>query len=179
MRLKEILTLKISDVDLRAETITIRPENNKTDKLDVIPIRYKMRPIFERLIAENNDRSPFIFNYHDFGTGELRPIRTCQHAFEGACRRTKIEGLEFRDLRRTCATRLYEAGVDPLIVSRFLRHSSAKNSTEVYIQSCMNLMKKAMNEADKEAEYRPPSRPNWNTTRTYLEHERAIGRERN
>ena len=170
MRLKEILKLRVSDVDLDAETITIRPENNKTNKLDVIPVRSKMRSIFERLIAENNGRSPFVFNYEDPGTGELRPVGTCQHAFEGARRRAKIEGLEFRDLRRTCATRLHEANVDPLIVSRLLRHSSAKISAEVYIQSSMKLMKKAMNEADKEPGNRHPSQPNWSTTRTYLEH---------
>jgi len=179
MRLKEILKLKTSDVDLEAETITIRPENNKTGKLDVIPIRLKMRPIFERLIAENNVRSPFIFNYKYPKTGKLKPIRSCQHAFGAARRRAKIGGLEFRDLRRTCATRLHEAKIDPLIVSRLLRHSSAKISAEVYIQSSMSLLKKAMNEADKEPENQSPSRPNWSTTRTYLEHERALGRQRN
>ena len=180
MRLEEILKLKISDVDLDAETITIRPENNKTDNLDVIPIRSKMRSIFERMIAENKDRSPFRFNYEESGTGELRPIRTCQHAFEGARRRAEIEGLEFRDLRRTCATRLHEAEVDPLIVSRLLRHSSAKISAEVYIQSNLKHMKKAMNEADKEPGNKPPSHPNWNKTRTNLEHEtssRKTGKE--
>lgn len=153
MRLKEILTLKISDVALGAETITIRPENNKTDKLDVIPIRLKMRPIFERLIAENNGRSPFIFNYKDPGTGGLKPIRSCQHAFEAARRRAKIEGLEFRDLRKTGAQRLYEAGIDPLIVSRLLRHSSSKISAEVYIQSNLKMMKNVLVEADEKTNF--------------------------
>jgi len=170
MRLKEILQLLISDVDLDAETVTIRPENNKTGKLDVIPIRSKMLAIFARQIAENDGRSPFMFNYEDPKTGELRPIRTCQHSFEGARRRAKIEGLEFRDLRRTCATRLYEAGVDPLIVSRLLRHSSAKISTEVYIQSNMKLMQKAMKEADQEPGKSHSSLPNFRPFRTYLEH---------
>ncbi len=174
MRLKEILRLKTSDIDLEAETITIRPENNKTDKLDVIPIRSKMKPIFERLIAENSGRSPFVFNYEDPGTGELRPIRTCQHAFEGARRRAKIDGLEFRDLRRTSATRLHEAKVDPLIVSRLLRHSGAKISAEVYIRSSMDLMKKAMNEVDDETKKNLPSQHNRRSTRTYLEHGTSI-----
>ncbi len=153
MRLKEILNLKISDVDLAAGTITILPENNKTGKLDVIPIRSKMRSIFERLIAENNGRSPFMFNYEDPGTGKLRPIKTCQHAFEGARKRAKIEGLEFRDLRRTCATRLHEAQVDPLIVSRLLRHSSAKISAEVYIQSSLKMMQNVLVKADEKANF--------------------------
>lgn len=118
-----------------------------------IPIRSKMRSIFERLIAENNGRSPFMFNYEDPGTGKLRPIKTCQHAFEGARKRAKIEGLEFRDLRRTCATRLHEAQVDPLIVSRLLRHSSAKISAEVYIQSSLKMMQNVLVKADEKANF--------------------------
>jgi len=153
MRLKEILRLKTSEVDLDAGTITILPENNKTGKLDVIPIRSKMRSIFQQLIAENNGRSPFVFNYEDPGTGKLRPIKTCQHSFEGARRRAKIKGLEFRDLRRTCATRLHEVDVDPLIVSRLLRHSSAKISAEVYIQSNLKLMQKVLVKADEKANF--------------------------
>ena len=148
LRLQEILTLRISDLDVQFGTITIRPENNKTGKRDTLPIRSEMRSEFKRLITENNGRSPFVFNYENPGTGEYRPITTIRRSFKEACRRAGIEGLQFRDLRRTCATRLHEAGVDPLLVSRLLRHSSMKISSEVYIQSSMKLMKKALAEVD-------------------------------
>jgi integrase len=149
MRLKEILYLRVADLDLEAGTITIRPELNKTGKLDEIPIRDEILPQLERLIAENNGRSLFVFNYEDPSTGEYRAITTIRRSFREACRRAGIEGLQFRDLRRTCSTRLHEAGVDPLLISRLLRHSSTKISTEVYIQSSLRMMKEAFREADK------------------------------
>ncbi|MCK4818782.1 site-specific integrase, partial [bacterium] len=167
MRLKEILELKLTDVPLEAGTITIRPEVNKTGKEDIIPIRSKMRKIFEQLIAENGGRSGFMFNYLDPRTGEYRPITTCRRAFDAARRRAKIEGLEFRDLRRTCSTRLHEAGVDPLLIQKLLRHSSFRMTGKVYIQSSIQMMKNALNEVDKE----PVPSPIQSTIRTDLEHE--------
>lgn len=108
----EVLGLKISDLDLDAEipTITIRPEINKTGKPDIIPIRAKMAQIFKQLIKANGGRSEYVFNYDDPHTGEYRHITTFRRSFNAACRRAGIEGLQPRDLRRTCATRLHEAG---------------------------------------------------------------------
>lgn len=152
MRSQEILQLMVADVDLEYCTITIRPENNKTGKLDIIPLRAEMKVILMNLIEENEGRTPFVFNYYDprYG-GKYRPVKGIQHAFQAACRRAGIEGLQFRDLRRTGATRLHEAGVDPLIVQRLLRHSSFKISEEVYIQSNLKMMKEALNRADEKA----------------------------
>ena len=45
-------------------------------------------------------------------------------AFKGACRRTGIKGLRFHDLRHTAATKMIEAGVDLVTVSRILGHAS-------------------------------------------------------
>lgn len=116
------------------------------------------------LIEENGGRSPFVFNYSDFRTGEYRPIRSIQHAFQAACRRASIEELQFRDLRRTCATRLHEAGVDPLVIQRVLRHSSFKISEEVYIQSSLTLLRKALKEADSKISGKQ-THPIWITIR--------------
>lgn len=105
MRLKEILWLRVCDVALDSEpaTITIRPENNKTKKEDIIPIRPRMKRIFEQLIAENGGKSEFMFNYLDPSTRKYRNITTCRRAFKAACSRAGIMGLQFRDLRRTCS----------------------------------------------------------------------------
>jgi len=167
MRLQELLQLKVSDADIDAGTITIRAEVNKTGKEDIIPIRSEMKQIFERLIAENGGRSEHMFNYLDPRTGEYRPITTCRRAFDAARRRAKIEGLEFRDLRRTCATRLHEAGVDPLLIQRFLRHSSFRMTGTVYVQSSMKMMRDAFSKVDIE----PRSPIIQIPIRTDLEHE--------
>jgi integrase len=166
MRLQEILKLKVTDVAIKAGTITIRPEVNKTGKEDIIPVRSEMNKIFERLIEENGGRSEFMFNYLDPGSGEYRAIKTVKRSFREACRRAGIEGLQFRDLRRTCSTRLHEAGVD-LIIQRFLRHSSFRMTGKVYIQSSMKMMRDAFGKADKE----PSPYPIQDSFRTDLEHE--------
>lgn len=149
MRLQEILQLKVTDVDFEADTITIRPEVNKTGKLDIIPIRNELKSILKNLIADNVGRTLYVFNYLDPRTGEYRPIKSIQHAFQAACRRAGIEDFQFRDLRRSTSTRLHEAGVDLLVISRLLRHSSTKISTEVYIQSSLKMLKEALKKVDK------------------------------
>ncbi len=110
-----------------------------------------------------------MFNYLDPGTGDYRPITTCRRAFEAARRRAKIEGLEFRDLRRTCATRLHEAGIDPLLIQRFLRHSSFRMTGKVYVQSSMKMMSDAFSKVDIEPESHIIQGP----IRTILEHENS------
>lgn len=163
--------IKISDLDLESEisTITIRPEINKTGKSDIIPIRAKMVRIFEQLIIENGGRSEYVFNYDEPHTGEYRNITTFRRSFNAACRRAGIKGLQPRDLRRTCATRLHEAGVDPLIIKRFMRHSSSGMTEKVYIQSSLKMMKQALDKVDKGHEKVPFQ----NQFRTDLEHEKT------
>jgi integrase len=105
MRLRENLKLKIEDVDFSQEVIRIRAENNKTGKLDVIPLPHSTRTLIAKLIEENGHRTEFVFNYLDSRTRKLRPVESVEHAFQAACRRAKIENLQFRDLRRTYGTR--------------------------------------------------------------------------
>lgn len=144
LRLQEILKLRIDDVDFDIDEITIRQEISKNKKQDKIPIMPEFRPVLHKLVKKNGGRTDFVFNYQDPRNGRFRPITTIQHAFQAACRRASIQGLQFRDLRRTCATRLHESGVDPLVVSRFLRHSSVRISSDVYIQSSLRLMKREL-----------------------------------
>ena len=170
MRLQEILMLMIDDLDFSKDAIIIRPENNKTGKLDIIPIRDETRDLLKKLVAENQSRTSYVFNYLDPHTGKFRPIKSIQHAFQATCRRAKIEGLQFRDLRRTCATRLHENEVDPLIIQRLLRHSSFKISEQVYIQSSFKTMKEALKRADDKTKKGTDKLANlehiWNTEKT-------------
>ncbi len=166
MRLGEILKLRIEDVDFSQEVIRIRPENNKTGKLDVIPLPHSIRILITKLIEENAGRTKFVFNYLDSRTGKLRPVGSVEHAFQAACRRAKIENLQFRDLRRTYGTRLHEKGIDPLIIQRLLRHSTFRISEQVYIQSSMRMIKEAVNKAAENVNDEAASKKleqNWNT----------------
>lgn len=149
MRLQEILRLRVEDVDFSQDIITIRPDNNKTGKMDLIPLPSSMKDLLRKLIRENGGRTEFVFNYLDPRNGEFRPISSIRHAFQGTCRRADIKNLQFRDLRRTYGTRLHQKGVDPLIIQRLLRHSSFKISEQVYIQSSMKMMKEVLKKVEE------------------------------
>ncbi len=155
MRLQEILRMRVEDLDFEQEIITIRAENHKTGRMDLIPLPHSLKSLLKQLIIENGERTSYIFNYLDPRTNEFRPVKSIQHAFQAARRRAGIEALQFRDLRRTFGTRLHQRGVDPLIIQRLLRHSSFKISEQVYIQSGLKMMKEALNrtmELDKKVE---------------------------
>lgn len=104
-----------------------------------------------------------MFNYTDLKTTELRPVENILHAFQGACRRAKVKDLQFRDLRRTFATRLHRKRVDPLLIQRLLRHSSFKISEEVYIRSNLRMMREALENAGSGNVFPAEVEHYWNT----------------
>lgn len=156
-RLQEILNLKITDLDFEEDVITIRPEVNKTGKLDVIPMTPKTKELLTQLVRENQGRTENVFNYYDNIQKRLRPIQEIKVAFSNARRRARIEGLQFRDLRRTFGTRLHERGIDPLIIQRLLRHSSFKISEQVYIKSSVKMMKEELKKLDEKTAVKVPN----------------------
>jgi integrase len=101
-----------------------------------------VRNLLKGLIANNNG-SRYVFNYFNHSKNDFVPVKSIYIAFSSACKRAKISGLQFRDLRRTFSSRLHELNTDPLLIQRLLRHSSFRISEEVYIQSSMELMKNA------------------------------------
>ena len=153
-RLQEILRLRVEDVDFERDEITIRAENNKTGRLNRIPMNSTVKKLIRALILENGKRSEYVFTYFDRKTKTLRPVKSIKKGFLNACGRAKVKDFQFRDTRRTFASRLYAQGVDPLIVQRLLRHSSFKISEQVYIQSNMKMMKDAMETLNKRSKKR-------------------------
>jgi len=159
MRLQEILKLQKDDLNFSQSLIIIRPENNKTGNRDVIPMSANLKELFKKLLAENNGRTSIVFYYLNPHTKELQPLKDISKPFSTACRRAKIKNLQFRDLRRTCATRLHEKGIDPLIIQRLLRHSSFKISEEVYIQSSLKQMRDAIEKMSEKELKKPENQP--------------------
>ena len=137
-RLQEILKLRVENLDFENGLIVIRPEINKTGRQDVIPMSSNLKELLEEIVENNRRRSEFVFLYED------KPMKSVKTAFSTACKRVAIKGLQFRDLRRTYSSRLHEKGVDALVISRLLRHSSFKISEQVYIQSNLKMMKEAV-----------------------------------
>ncbi|MGB7294207.1 MAG: tyrosine-type recombinase/integrase [Candidatus Aminicenantales bacterium] len=114
MRKNEILSLRWSNVDLLKGYILI--EDSKSGRSRKIPMNGQVLEALGGL----KQGGEFIFANSGTGT-HIKDVKT---AFWGACRRAKIKDLRFHDLRHTAATRMIEAGIDLVTVSRILGHAS-------------------------------------------------------
>ena len=114
MRKGEILGLRWQDVDFVKGFIHI--SDSKSGKSRDIPMNSLA---FDTLYAMDRQRE-FVFENPETRT-RVKDVRA---EFKRACRGAEIKGVRFHDLRHTAATRMIEAGVDLVTVSRILGHSS-------------------------------------------------------
>ncbi len=124
MRRGEILKLVWNRISLERRQIQV--VNTKSGRNRIIPIN----DVLFEVLNELEKKSEYAFPNPDTG----RPYKTIRRSFENACRRAKIKGLRFHDLRHTFASRLVERGVDIVRVKELLGHSSVK-VTERYTHS--------------------------------------------
>ena len=136
MRKGEILNLKWSQVDLKARII--RVEKTKSGKVRHIPINDAVFNELNRL-RKMDGQSPFVF----FNPETMKPYIDVKKGFGGVCRRARISGLRFHDLRHTFATRLISTGADIETVRDLLGHHSII-VTQRYTHSNSERKKKAV-----------------------------------
>ncbi len=131
MRSGEIFSLLWSDIDFDSGTIHIRPQNSKTGKGRKVGMTPRVR---SELLAIQKPK------------GRVFQIVSVKTAFRTACRRAKITGLHFHDLRHTATTRMVRAGIPHTEVMKITGHSQLKtflrylNPTDVDIQSTANTL---------------------------------------
>ena len=114
MRRGEILSLKWENVNLSKRCIHL--EDSKAGKSRDIP----MNSLVVEALSDIPQNSGYVFPSPRTG-GPIEDIKT---AFKTACKKAEIKGLRFHDLRHTAATRMVEAMVDLVTVSKILGHSS-------------------------------------------------------
>lgn len=136
LRACDIAALKRKDVDWKDSTIALRQQ--KTGKRVYLPLLPQVGNAVAKYIlcfrGETNTEMDEIFLQH---TRKTVPIQGCVigSQFFRLCNRAGIEkkeGRGFHGLRRSAATWLSEAGMDPYGISLFLGHSSF-NSINKYI----------------------------------------------
>src|SRR5262249_46342844 len=119
MRLGEILSLTWSNVNLENGFIVITAEKSKSGRLRRIPINSVLRAVLVALPKTHE----LVFPSPATGGAWYSSSNPLKTAFRAACRRAKITGLRFHDLRHTFASRLVQAGVSLVDVSKLLGHA--------------------------------------------------------
>ncbi|HEX8633323.1 MAG TPA: tyrosine-type recombinase/integrase [Pyrinomonadaceae bacterium] len=112
LRKGEILSLTWSDVNLDRRAITVRAFNSKTARARTVGMTTRVYVELSQLFSFQ-DASTSVFG--------LRCIRT---SFVKACKKAKIDGFVFHDLRHTAITRMIRAGLPPVEVMRVSGHST-------------------------------------------------------
>jgi integrase len=143
MRRNEILSLKWGAVNFQKRVILI--EESKSGKSRNIPMNNAVHDALHDLPRV----SEFIF----YNSETKTHIRDIKNSFHAACRGAKkvlddekdpgIVGLRFHDLRHTAASKMIEAGVDLVTVSKILGHSSIQ-MTMRYCHPTPENMRKAV-----------------------------------
>ena len=129
MRKGELLKLKWQNVNLEKRQIKV--EKTKSKKVRFIPINSVLFDEFSKLkLKKGQEQRVFPFKY-------------TQTAWENARRRAGLDDLTFHDLRRTFGTRLLEAGVDIVTISKLYGHSSVL-VTQRYLHPKDKLSKEAV-----------------------------------
>jgi integrase len=150
MRAGEIFSLKWGDVE--RTKIRIPALITKTMQTRTVPVSDRLRLEFKALWEQSEQDN----NKPVFG------ITTVKRAFKTACSRAGIEhgepnGLSFRCLRRTAATRLIQAGLSREEVSKILGHSEAQTTYQHYLSADDNTLNRAREILDRINQSGPPS----------------------
>jgi integrase len=114
MRRNEILSLKWQSVDLSRRYIFI--EDSKSGKSRKVPMNSTVYKILNNMPTV----SEFIF----FNPETKTHIKDIAVAFRAAREKAGLKGLRLHDLRHTAASKMVEAGVDIVTVSKILGHAS-------------------------------------------------------
>ncbi|MFC5650904.1 tyrosine-type recombinase/integrase [Paenibacillus solisilvae] len=133
LRIKELTSLKISDIDFKLRQITIRAEVSKTRTTRVIPVSQLTVKELEKLIAYMNiEESDYLwltqFGERYFGDtfGKMLKLYAKRKGVTGA----RVSAHTFRHYM---AVKFLRGGGDPMALARILGHTSL-NMTQVYVR---------------------------------------------
>ena len=128
LRVSEVVSLKVKDIDFEELTIHIKQAKGKKDRITIFPKKLKMD--IRNLIA-GKDKNDFVFASE---RGGKLTTRTAQKVFENSLKKAKIKKeATFHSLRHSFATHLLENGVDVRYVQELLGHQSIR-TTQRYTQ---------------------------------------------
>lgn len=135
LRVSEVISLKVKDVNLDELTIHIKGAKGNKDRMTIFPERFKNK--LEIFMAGKN-ANDYIFESE---RGGKLTERTAQKVFENALQKAGIKkGATFHSLRHSFATHLLENGVDVRYVQELLGHANIR-TTQIYTKVTNPMLK--------------------------------------
>ena len=172
LRRGEVLNLVRTDVDFRRDVITVQAKGEtastwrwvpKDKERRRVPLIADLKVLLVRIAGELPDDQPYLLltpaRYEAMtaarDVGRLSDgMRRCpdnnfSRTFRDMCSRAKVSGVTFHDLRRTCITEWYEAGLEWHEGMKLAGHSDVKTTIKYYVASRDTLVDKARRASQK------------------------------
>jgi site-specific recombinase XerD len=128
LRVSEIISLKVRDLNIDELTVTLREAKGKKDRLSILP--EKLQNDLRNLVAGKNG-DEYLF---DSSRGGKLTTTSLQKMFKKSLAQTDIKKpATFHSLRHSFATHLLENGVDVRYVQELLGHANIR-TTQLYTQ---------------------------------------------
>ncbi|WP_337043678.1 tyrosine-type recombinase/integrase [Emticicia sp. 17c] len=136
LRPKELIHLKVGDIDLRLRTIKVKGEVSKTNTLDVIPI---LKPLYD--LIEENKLLNYPASFYLFGKNLTPSTDKLSANYATTEHKQVLKELEIYKERITTLyawkhtgnIHAYLAGMDIKMIQRINRHKSLA-TTEIYLK---------------------------------------------
>ncbi|MDO8490054.1 MAG: tyrosine-type recombinase/integrase [bacterium] len=126
LRVSEVLSLRVRDIDFSEMTITVRQGKGNKDRLTVLSPKLTDGL---RALSAGKDASSYLFESE---RGGKLTTSTAQIIFRNALKKSGIQKLaSFHSLRHSFATHLLENGVDVRYVQELLGHANIR-TTQIY-----------------------------------------------
>jgi integrase len=113
------LSLQWKEVNLDRRELVVRAEKSKTWTGRIVPISGRLLATLEMRKLDPAGE-PFAKDAYVFGDELGRRVKSVRTAWENACDRAGLTGLQLRDLRHEAGSRFEEAGVPVTLVSKIL-----------------------------------------------------------
>ncbi len=126
LRISEVVSLKVEDVNLEELTIHLKNAKGKKDRITIFPEKIKNN--LQNFIADKN-LNEYLFESERGGKLTTRAV---QKVFENSLKKVEIKkDATFHSLRHSFATHLLENGTDIRYVQELLGHSNIR-TTQIY-----------------------------------------------
>ena len=125
----ELLSLQWLQVRWEQNELYLPAVKTKSDRDRFIPISKRLRAILE-MRQHDAAGEPMPSDAYVFGNEIGQRIQSVKRAWGTACRKAKIEGLRFHDLRREAASRLLEGQVPEHYVQAVLGHADLTTTSK-------------------------------------------------
>lgn len=132
LRISECLALSFDDIDFRDNLLRVK--NEKTDRIDYLPLYSDLR---EFILSEWTEKEGYLFNYKS---------RHSLKFFERFLKREGFPNYTFHTLRKTFISKLINSGMSVYDVMTLARHKDLKTTLKHYTAAELQRMGKQISE---------------------------------